>query len=85
MDAHQKSVESQLHTRCDILESQVEALKKQNLTLRIKEHIAKGLPPLKSNELIDDLPFKVKMDEWKEIQGVGKFPKNYKPDSLGFD
>lgn len=85
MDAHQKSIESQLHTRCDILESQVKTLKKQNSTLRIKEHVAKGLPPLESNELIDNLPFKVKTDGWKEIQGVGKFPKNYKPDILGFD
>ena len=75
MDAHQKSIESQLHTRCDILESQVKILKKQNLTLRIKEHIAKGLPPILSTGIIDDLPFKIKTDQWKEIEGVGKFPK----------
>ncbi|SVA89940.1 uncharacterized protein METZ01_LOCUS142794, partial [marine metagenome] len=23
--------------------------------------------------------------EWQKVEGVGKFPKNYKPDALGFD
>ena len=34
-----------------------------------------------------DLPFKIKIDEseWQKVEGVGKFPKNYKPDALDFD
>ena len=69
------SVESQLETKCNILESQVEALKKQNSTLRIRKHIDKELPPIVPDTMIDDLPFKVKADKWKEIKGVGKFPE----------
>ena len=74
MSIPKNSVESQLRTKCNILESQVETLEKQNSTLRIKKHIAKGLPPL-TNANIDNLPFKVKIDDWKEIEGVGKFPR----------
>ena len=69
------SVESQLETKCNILESQVEALKKQNSTLRIRKHIDKGLPPIVPDTMIDDLPFKMKIDQWKEIEGIGRFPK----------
>ncbi|MBT3514491.1 MAG: hypothetical protein HN474_04145 [Nitrospina sp.] len=52
----------------------------------LKAHIAKGLPSTMHAE-VDDLPFKIKTTEWEwqEIEGVGKFPKNYKPDFLGFD
>ena len=66
---------------------------KQLDTTQLKAHIAKGLPPV-STARIDDLPFKIKIDEsewqedeseWQEVEGVGKFPKNYKPDALGFD
>ena len=59
---------------------------KQLDTTQLKAHIAKGLP-LVSTARIDDLPFKIKIDksEWQEVEGVGKFPKNYKPDALGFD
>ena len=59
---------------------------KQLDTTQLKAHIAKGLPPT-STAGIDDLPFKIKIDEseWQKVEGVGKFPKNYKPDALGFD
>ena len=59
---------------------------KQLDTTQLKAHIAKGLPPV-STARIDDLPFKIKIDEseWQKVKGVGKFPKNYKPDALGFD
>ena len=59
---------------------------KQLDTTQLKTHIAKGLPPV-STKRIDDLPFKIKIDEseWQKVEGVGKFPKNYKPDALGFD
>ena len=75
MSIPKSSVESQLRTKCNILESQVETLEKKNSTLRIKEHIAKGLPPILSTGIIDDLPFKMKIDQWKEIEGIGRFPK----------
>ena len=53
---------------------------------QLKAHIAKGLPTITTTG-IDDLPFKIKTDEWEwqEVEGVGKFPKNYKPDFLDFD
>ena len=53
---------------------------------QLKAHIAKGLPSIDTAR-IDDLPFKIKTDEWEwqEIKAVGKFPKNYKPDFLDFD
>ena len=59
---------------------------KQLDTTQLKTHIAKGLPPV-STKGIDDLPFKIKIDEseWQKVKGVGKFPKNYKPEALGFD
>ena len=58
---------------------------KQLDTTQLKAHIAKGFPI--STARIDDLPFKIKIDEseWQKIEGVGKFPKNYKPDALDFD
>ena len=53
---------------------------------QLKAHIAKGLPPI-ATAIIDDLPFKIKIDEseWQKVEGVGEFPKNYKPDALDFD
>ena len=55
-------------------------------TTELKAHIAKGLPPI-ATARIDDLPFKIKIDEseWQKVEGVGNFPKNYKPDALSFD
>jgi len=54
---------------------------------QLKAHIAKGLPPPIATARIDDFPFKVKIDdsEWQKVEGVGKFPKNYKPDALDLD
>lgn len=59
---------------------------KQLDTAQLKKHIAKGLPPI-ATAGIDGLPFKIKIDEseWRKIEGIGKFPKNYKPDALDFD
>ena len=53
---------------------------------QLKAHIAKGLPPI-AIAGINDLPFKIKTDEseWQKVEGVGKFPKKYKPDALDFD
>ena len=55
-------------------------------TTQLKAHIAKELPSI-TTARIDDLPFKIKIDEseWQKVEGIGKFPKNYKPDALGFD
>ena len=55
-------------------------------TTQLKALIAKELPSI-STARIDDLPFKIKIDEseWQKVEGVGKFPKNYKPDVLDFD
>ena len=55
-------------------------------TTQLKAPIAKGLSPI-ATARIDDLPFKIKIDEleWQRVEGVGKFPKNYKPDALDFD
>ena len=55
-------------------------------TTQLKAHIAKGLPPI-ATAIINDLPFKIKIheSEWQKVEGVGKFPKNYKPDALDFD
>ena len=55
-------------------------------TTQLKTHIAKGLPPI-ATAGIGDLPFKIKIDEseWQKVEGVGQFPKNYKPDSSDFD
>ena len=49
----------------------------------LRERITKGLPPLKTNG-INNLPFKTKTDEWKEIKQVGKFPMTYK-DLIDYD
>ena len=59
---------------------------KQLDTAQLKAHIAKGLPPIATVGM-DDLPFKIKIDEseWQRVEGVGKFPKNFKPDALDFD
>jgi len=58
MDTDRNSVESQLRTRCSILESQVEALTKQKLKT------------LKTLGIKDD----VQVEQWKEIAGIGRFP-----------
>jgi hypothetical protein len=47
------------------------------------ERITKGPPPAITKG-INDLPFKVKTDEWKEIKQVGKFPMTYK-DLIDYD
>ena len=58
MDTDRNSVESQLRTRCSILESQVEALTKQKLKT------------LKTLGIKDD----VQVEQWKEVAGIGRFP-----------
>ena len=58
MDPNRNSVESQLRTRCNILESQVETLEKQ-----------KSNSPEKFVAKDDD-----KIEQWKEVAGIGKFP-----------
>ena len=58
MDSNRNSVESQLRTRCSILESQVEALTKQKLKT------------LKTLGIKDD----VQVEQWKEVAGIGRFP-----------
>ena len=58
MDPNQYSVESQLRTRCNILESQVKTLEKQKSNSPEK-FVAK-----------DD----VQTEQWKEVAGIGKFP-----------
>ena len=58
MDTDQNSVESQLRTRCNILESQVETLTKQ-----------KSDPP--KNLVIKD---NIQAKQWKEVAGIGRFP-----------
>ena len=42
----------------------------------LKTHIAKGLPPV-STARIDDLPFKIKIDEseWQKVEGGGDSKK----------
>ena len=66
MSTPKNSIESQLRTKCNILESQVETLEKK---------IDKSLPnEYKKNLAIDDLPFKIS-EKWKEIKGIGKFPE----------
>ena len=62
----------------------VEPLEKRD-SAQLKEHIAKGLLPI-TTARIDDLPFKIKIAEWewKEVEGVGKFPINYK-DLIDYD
>ena len=58
MDTNLNSVESQLRTRCNILESQVETLKKQ-----------KSKPPKK---LVTE--GNAQTAQWKEVAGIGRFP-----------
>jgi hypothetical protein len=58
MDPNRNSVESQLRTRCNILESQVETLEKQKLNSPEK-FVAKD---------------NVQTEQWKEVAGIGKFP-----------
>ena len=58
MDTNRNSVESQLRTRCNILESQVEPLEKQKSNSPEK-FIAK-----------DD----THAEKWKEVAGIGRFP-----------
>ena len=66
MSTPKNSIESQLRTKCNILESQVETLEKK---------IDKSLPHEYKKILeIDDLPFKIS-EKWKEIKGIGKFPE----------
>ena len=58
METDRNSVESQLRTRCNILESQVEALEKQ-----------KSKPPKKLVTKDD-----IQAEQWKEVAGIGRFP-----------
>ena len=58
MDTNRNSVESQLRTRCNILESQVETLEKQKLNSPEK-FIAKN---------------DTQAEQWKEVVGIGRFP-----------
>ena len=58
METNQNSVESQLRTRCNILESQVETLEKQ----KSKSH--------EKFVIKDD----AQAEQWKEIAGIGRFP-----------
>ena len=84
MDPHQKSIESQLHMRCGILEWQVETLEKQNSELSKKNTTKRSSSKIMGRDEvgkmfesadIDDLPFKVNQPtQWKEIEGVGEFP-----------
>ena len=48
-----------------------------------RDHIAKGLSPIKTKD-INNLPFKIKTDGWKEIKEVGKFPMTYN-DLIDYD
>jgi hypothetical protein len=58
MDPNRYSVESQLLTRCNILESQVVTLEKKKSNSPEK-FVAK-----------DD----AQTEQWKEVAGIGKFP-----------
>ena len=58
METNQDSVESQLRTRCNILESQVETLEKQK---------SKSPEKLVVNDAIQ-------VGLWKEVGGIGRFP-----------
>ena len=58
MDTNRNSVESQLRTRCNILESQVETLEKQKLNSPEK-FIAKN---------------DAQAEQWKKVAGIGRFP-----------
>ena len=58
MDTNRNSVESQLRTRCNILESQVETLKKQKSNSPEKFIAKDG----------------AQAEQWKEVAGIGRFP-----------
>ena len=58
MDTNRNSVESQLRTRCNILESQVETLKKQKSKSPGKFIAKDG----------------AHAEQWKEVAGIGRFP-----------
>ena len=49
----------------------------------LKHHITKGLLPVETKD-INNLPFKTKTDEWKEIKPIGKFPMTYN-DLIDYD
>jgi len=49
----------------------------------LRDHITKGLSPIKIKD-INNLPFKIKTDGWKEIKKVGKFPMTYN-DLIDYD
>ena len=51
--------------------------------ISLRNHITKGLSPIKTKD-INNLPFKIKTDEWKEIKQIGKFPMTYK-DLIDYD
>ncbi|MBT4374621.1 MAG: hypothetical protein HOD16_02915 [Nitrospina sp.] len=69
MDTNRNSVESQLRTRCNILESQIDTLEK---------HKTKSSEKFAAN--CDS-----QAEPWKEVAGIGRFPKNHEPDILDFD
>ena len=48
-----------------------------------RDHITKGLSPIITKD-INNLPFKIKTDGWKEIKEVGKFPMTYN-DLIDYD
>ena len=58
MDANRNSVESQLLTRCNILESQLETLEKQKSNSPEKFIAKDG----------------AHAEQWKEVAGIGRFP-----------
>ena len=58
MDTDRYSVESQLRTRCNILESQIETLTKK------KSNTPKNL------EIKDG----IESEQWKDVVGIGRFP-----------
>ena len=58
MDTNRNSVESQLRTRCNILESQVETLKKQKPNSPEKFIAKDG----------------AHAEQWKDVSGIGRFP-----------
>ena len=58
MNTDRNSIESQLRTRCNILESQVETLEKQK-------------SKLPKNSFAED---DIQTENWKEVAGIGKFP-----------
>ena len=66
MDTDRNSVESQLRTRCNILESQVETLEKQ-----------KSKSPEKF--VINDA---IQAELWKEVVEIGRFPAHREPDLI---